>query len=511
MQDIICAFRRFFTVHAPETAVIDHRQSVCYRYEDMEDLSSRLAQALTPLVAPGARVALLLQNDIEIALAYLACMQLQVTAVPIHTGLHVKEVQHTLRFTEPALLITSAALLGRLPEPGVPCFLFGRNEGDHWSVPRLHDVPRLSAGCFGALREDYPALILFTSGSTGVPKAIPIPFRRLLGHVLALTATPLFGGHSRYYNVLPMSYIGGIQLMLCYFSSGSVFILDEAFSARSSYRYWDTALSTGADTLWLTPSMASALLAIGLEEEAMRHRIAAQVKRVVIAMGPIATDTKRRFEQAFGVALQKSFGITETLLCCHWNDRTDTPPESVGRPLPGVEVIIADEAGARLGTEAEGEIRVGGPWVLEAYWRQPEHTAAAFDAQGYFKTGDLGRIDAEGNLFITGRSKDMIKCGGLNVAPAEVEAVLTRIDGVKEAAVIGVPDAFYGERILAFLTLQAGRVVAPETAADFCREHLTAQKVPSEIHIRSALPLNAVGKIDKRALKADVMPAEGAA
>jgi acyl-CoA synthetase (AMP-forming)/AMP-acid ligase II len=97
------------------------------------------------------------------------------------------------------------------------------------------------------------------------------------------------------------------------------------------------------------------------------------------------------------------------------------------------------------------------------------------------------------------------------VAPAEIEAVLARLDGVKEAAVIGIPDAFYGERILAFLTLQAGRTVAPETAADFCREHLTAQKVPSEIHIRSALPLNAVGKIDKRALKADILPAEGAA
>ncbi len=502
MQEIISAFRQFFTREPGQIAVLDHLQKRNFTYAEMESLSSRLAAVLRPMVQPGARVSFLLGNDIEIALCYLACMQLQVTAVPVNIGLHVEEIAQTLAFAGPELVITNSALKVKLPE-GTRCVLFGKGAEDTYSVDTLPEA-RLAPECFGALHSDYLALIMFTSGSTGVPKAIPVLFSCLMGHVVALMGTSLFGTRGRYYNVLPMSYIGGIQLLLCYFSSGSVFILDEAFSARSSYRYWETVLARQAETLWLTPTMASALLAIGLEEVATRPLIAAQVKRVVIAMGPIATDVKRRFEQVFGVMLQKSFGITETLLCCHWNDRMGTPVESVGRPLPGVEVILVDGDEQRVASGKEGEIRVGGKWVLPEYWNQPEITAMSFDANGYFKTGDLGRIDAEGNVFITGRIKDMIKCGGLNVAPVEIEATLARLESVKEAAVVGVPDEFYGERIIAFVTVQPGKVLVPEDAIAFCRQHLTAQKVPAELRVRQAFPMNVVGKIDKRALKAEL-------
>lgn len=505
MQEIIAEFGQLFSRYASHTAVIDPRGNRQWRYEEVEDLSSRLAGALRPLVKEGDRVAFLLGNAIEIALCYLACLQLKVTAVPVHTALHADEVKQTIAFADVKLVISNSAALEKFPQSGL-CFLFGDDES--CSVQGLLDMPRLSRDAFGKVNGDFLALIMFTSGSTGVPKAIPILFSCLMGHVLALKDTPLFGGESRYYNVLPMSYIGGIQLLLCYFASGSVFILDEAFSPRSMYRYWDTVIGQAADTLWLTPSMAAALVAVGLEEESLRPRIAAQVKRVVIAMGPISTEAKQRFEALFGVALQKSFGITETLLCCHWNDDLRTPLESVGKALPGVEVVVVDTQEKRVGAGEEGELRIGGKWVLPEYWRQPEITAVTFDAKGYFKTGDIGMMDAQGNVFITGRSKDMIKCGGLNVSPVEIEAMLCRMEGVKEAAVVGVADEAYGERIIAFVQLLPGAKLDAMAAVDFCRKHLTPQKVPAEVRLRDVLPMNAVGKIDKKALKAELV-AEG--
>ena len=503
MQDIITAFRHFFTDYADQIAVVDPRKNAHFTYADIDDLSSRLASVLRPMVKPGGRVAFLMHNDIEIVLCYFACFQLQVTAIPINTALHKNEIDHTLAFAAPDVLITTQALLAKFAPLSISSLTFGDGALDAYSIAKINSEKPLSSLCFGAISGDFLALIMFTSGSTGIPKAIPIPFSRLIGHVKALNSTSLFGGYSRYYNVLPMSYIGGIQLLLCYFFSGSVFILDDVFSPRSCYRYWDTVLATKADSLWLTPTMASALLTIGLETDDMRHMITTHVKRSVIAMGAIATDVKQRFEAVFGIALQKSFGITETLLCCHWNDDVGTPVESVGKPLPGVEVVIMDED-QYLPQGEEGEIGIGGAWVLDGYWHQPELDAVTFNHDGYFKTGDLGHIDTEGHVFITGRIKDMIKCGGLNVAPAEIEALMSGIKGVKEVAVIGIPDEFYGERIIAFVTEQPSVTLNSEEALRFCRSHLTAQKVPSEIRVRAAFPMNAVGKINKRALKEEM-------
>ncbi|MBY0406684.1 MAG: fatty acid--CoA ligase family protein, partial [Rickettsiales bacterium] len=324
-------------------------------------------------------------------------------------------------------------------------------------------------------------------------------------NMLSQLETRIFGVASRYYNVLPMSYIGGIHLMLYYFVAGGSYIVEEAFSPRSAYRFWDTVLECKADSLWVTPTIASSLMAIGLEEESMRPVVAAQVKRITVAMGPFGTEIKERMEKQFGVGVQKAFGITETFLCCHWNDAMDTPPESVGKALPGVELFIVDEDERDVKPGGEGELRIGGKWVLPEYWRQPELTEGIFDAQRRYRTGDLARVDAQGNLFITGRIKDMIKCGGLNVFPIEVERVLARLEAVKEAAVIGVPDPFYDEKIVAFVTLKDGAAFSAEEALAFCGAHLTAQKVPSQLHVRAQFPMNAVGKIDKRSLKAEFL------
>ncbi len=509
MQEFITAFRDFFTDNAAQPAVIDPRKSATYTYADIEDLSSRLATVLKETVRPGGTVAFLMHNEVEIVLAYFACMQLQAVAVPINPALHKNEIDYTLSQTAPDVLLTSWALMEKFGPLEVPCITLG--DKNEYSIEALRRAERLTPECFEGITGDFLALIMYTSGSTGVPKAIPFPFRRLVESVIAMKEATFFSSYNRFYNVLPMSYIGGIHQLMCYFATGSTYILDEAFSPRSSYRFWDTVLKYKADVIWLTPTMASALLAIGLEDEALKPQISKQVKRAVIAMGGISAEVKQRFEQTFGIRLQKLLGITETLLCCHWNDRLDTPEESVGRPLPGVEIFIMGEDGNALPPGEEGEIRIGGRWVMDGYWNQPQLDAVTFDKDRHFCTGDLGRVDEQGNLFITGRIKDMIKCGGLNVAPAEIEAVICSAAGVKEAAVVGIPDEFYGERIIAFFTRQPGVTVEAEAVLALCRQQLTSQKVPSEMRVREAFPMSAVGKINKRALKDELRQEAGGA
>ncbi|NBO19350.1 MAG: long-chain fatty acid--CoA ligase, partial [Proteobacteria bacterium] len=204
MQGIIQQFQDIFRRYGPQTAVVEHLRGRDYSYDLLEDLSSKLAAQLRPLVPAGGAVCIYYNNEIEIALAYFACLQLEITAVPINTALHRNEVLDIVGKVKPALLITHAALAEKLALPEVRVFSFGAKE-DALTLEALAALPRLGDGAFSQLKNDFLALIMHTSGSTGVPKAIPIPASRLLGHVLALQATPLFGTPCRYYNVLPMS------------------------------------------------------------------------------------------------------------------------------------------------------------------------------------------------------------------------------------------------------------------------------------------------------------------
>ncbi|MBU3729763.1 MAG: long-chain fatty acid--CoA ligase, partial [Phycisphaerales bacterium] len=175
---------------------------------------------------------------------------------------------------------------------------------------------------------------------------------------------------------------------------------------------------------------------------------------------------------------------------------------SVGRALPGVEERIVAPDGRVLAKGEEGEIRIKGPNVMQGYWNLAQETAGVFDDQGFFRTGDIGKFDADGHLFITGRLKEMLIIGGENVFPREIEEVLDRHESVKASAVIGAPDASRGEVALAFVELKEGAAFDETALRSWCRHHLAQFKVPREIRLVEALPRNPTGKIMRRALKA---------
>ena len=498
MPDNTRSFKELFITFASRTAVVDHLQQKEYSYAELEDLSSRLAGSLREHAGKETRIALFFANQIEMVIAYLACLQLGATAVPLNPALHMNEFAGILKHAEPQLILTCGSLASKLPPSSIPTVHF--SDGSTLSMASLAGTERLDTSLFPYASDALLAFIMFTSGSTGTPKAIPIRLGALAEQA-RMTSPHYSSPEARPYLVLPLAYIGGPNIIFIYLYGGGSVVIDQAFSASSVYRFWDTALSRGANALWLTPSMVATLVAMGPEDEEQAKRIAGQFRRIIAAMGPLASHTKQQFEQIYGVTLEKSYGIVETLLCCSWQGDLSTPEASVGKPLPGVSVVIAAEDGTLLPPGSEGEIRVKSGAVLEEYYKQPELTRDAFDKAGYYRTGDLGHLDKENHLFITGRIKDVIKRGGLNVSPAEIEAVLCAIPGVRDAAVIGQPDELYGEKIIAVVTSSAEEPPSEETILKHCTQQLSSLKLPSAVYAIPRLPLTATGKPDKRAIR----------
>ncbi len=229
------------------------------------------------------------------------------------------------------------------------------------------------------------------------------------------------------------------------------------------------------------------------------------VRLLVSGSAPLPAATHEAFRERTGHAILERYGMTETVMITS-NPRGGERPGTVGRPLPGVDVRLGE------GTpDGVGPVEVRGPSVFSGYWRRPELSATEFTPDGWFRTGDLGRFDADGYLHLVGRSKDLVITGGLNVYPKEVEAVLDALPGVDESAVVGLPDADFGEAVVAVVVPEPGRHArAPRRCARPPAAHLAAFKVPKQVHLVEALPRNAMGKVEKAALRADLADAGAA-
>ncbi|RYE78385.1 MAG: malonyl-CoA synthase, partial [Oxalobacteraceae bacterium] len=240
-----------------------------------------------------------------------------------------------------------------------------------------------------------------------------------------------------------------------------------------------------------------------LDEPGFDRRACARVRLFVSGSAPLLPATFTAFRERSGHTILERYGMSETAMLA--SNPYDGPrlPGSVGLPLPGVAIRIANAEGHACAAGDIGGIEVRGPNVFKGYWRMPEKTAEEFTADGYFKTGDVGRFDADGYLWIVGRSKDLIISGGYNVYPKEVEAVIDELDGVLESAVIGIPHADFGEAVVAVLVLDAGAGAAPDEAAIITalKGRIANFKVPKQVHFVDELPRNTMGKVQKNVLR----------
>jgi len=437
-------------------------------------------------------VATLLPTSGAFPMAALAAWIAGRVVVPLNYLLKRDELQYVIEHCETDLIITAQALLDHLgytPGQGEkPVRLLRLEDVDFRGFPE--------ARWPASARDDDLAVLLYTSGTSGKPKGVMLSHGNITSNIEQCRVWAKFDGGHTLLGILPQFHSFGFTVLT---------MLPLTVGCRAIYaarfvpfRVINLIREHRPTAFVAIPSMYAALLtAKNAEPEAV-----SSLKYVVSGAEPLPDDVARRFREKFGLTLNEGYGLTETSPVTNWCLPDDFLPHSVGPPLPGVEERIVDlETGRDLPPGREGEIRIKGPNVMQGYFKMPAETAAAFDERGYLRTGDIGRFNSRGHLFITGRLKEMLIVGGENVFPREIEEVINTHPGVHASAVIGAHDAMRGEVPVVFVELEEGASFDEKALRALCREKLAGYKVPDRIVVVEKLPRNATGKILRRELK----------
>jgi long-chain acyl-CoA synthetase len=465
--------------------VDDHR-----RWKGLELLlgSLHVAGAIAPQ-SESRTVGLLLPTGGLFPMAALAAWSLGRTVVPLNYLLKREELQYVIDDCGCDTVLTVKPMLdflGYVPE--------------RVRIHRLEDLNFKSVPDFRwpALRApDDLAVLLYTSGTSGKPKGVMLTHANLSSNVDQVRRWIDISSRQVFLGVLPQFHSFGLTaLTLLPLSCGCKVV----YTARFAPHKIVTLLREHRPSVFVAiPSMYNALL----HAKNAKADDWTSVRYVVSGGEPLPPAVFEGFRERFGVTINEGYGLTETSPVTNWCRPDEYRPRSVGRALPGIHERIVDIAtGLDLPPGHDGEIRIAGPNVMEGYYHLPDLTAAAFDERGYFRTGDIGRLDDDGHLRITGRLKEMLIVGGENVFPREIEEVLERHPSVKAAGVVGTTDPIRGELPVAFVELKDGAAFDEQALKSFCRDHLAGYKVPRDITRLDALPRNPTGKLMRRELKA---------
>ena len=463
---------------------------VTLTYADADREIARLANALGELgVRPGDRVAVQVEKSPAVVLLYLACVRRGAVLLPMNTGYTDDEVSYILGDAEPGLLVQDPV---RPPRSGLTVATLDAGGGGTLTELAARQRPDHEAVSTGP---DDLAAILYTSGTTGRPKGAMLTQRNLASNAVALHHIWGFRPDDVVLHALPVFHTHGLFVATnCVLANGTGMIFLPRFDPVAVLDQLPrTTVFMGVPTFY-----TRLLAEPGLDVERCRH-----MRLFISGSAPLLASTHDEFRERTGHRILERYGMTETSMITSNPLDGERRPGTVGFPLPDVEVrVTAADTGAELPDGDVGGIEVRGPNVCAGYWRQPERSAAERTADGFFRTGDVGMIDADGYLHIVGRSKDLIISGGLNVYPKEVEAVLDELDGIVESAVIGVPDADFGEAVVAVVVPAVGAVVEPDAVRSAARTKLAGFKVPKRVVVVDDLPRNAMGKVEKAKLRA---------
>ncbi|MFD9440693.1 long-chain fatty acid--CoA ligase [Streptomyces sp. NPDC060006] len=497
--------------HPDHTAVVagHHRIS----YGDLWLTARRYAAAMRGRgIGPGDRVALLLPNTPAFPAAYFGALALGATVVPVNALLKAEEIAYILRHSGARAVLCAGSLLGE-----------GERAAKRAEVPLL-TVDADDDGSGRALDElaaravpieapvpcapDDIALVLYTSGTTGRPKGVMLSHLNLVMNIDTTMLSPFaMDSGDVLLGCLPLFHtFGQVCGMGTCFRAGATLVLMSRFTADGAL---DVMVREGCTVLMGVPTMYIALL-----EAAARDARRPPLARAYSGGSALPVRVLQDFEATFGCPVYEGYGLTETSPCVAYNQSAwPRRPGTVGKPIRGVEAEIA-----RAGTEDQivllapgevGEIVVRGHNVMVGYLDDPAATEAAL-VDGWFRSGDLGVKDAEGYLTIVDRKKDMIVRGGYNVYPREVEEILSRHPSVAQVAVIGVPDARYGQEICAVIVPRPGTATDASLAEDiiaWSRRRIASYKYPRRVEFAATLPLGPSGKVLKRELVALIAPA----
>jgi malonyl-CoA/methylmalonyl-CoA synthetase len=469
-------------------------------YAALHAESGRFATVLAQRgVLPGDRVAVQVQKSVEAVLLYIACLRLGAVFVPINDANTANEVDFFLRDSQPRVAII---------RPGAPALadIAERAGIDHVETlgvdghTSLFDGAAVTGEAFASaqgLSSGTLASIVYTSGTTGRSKGAMLTRGNLASNAEALRITWDFSGADVLLHALPLFHIHGLFAALnTVLASAAGLLLLPKFDAAAVLRHLPEV------TVYMgVPTHFTRLL----QHRGLNREATARMRLFVSGSAPLLAETHRAFSERTGHAILERYGMTETLI------NTSNPytgariPGSVGKALPGVAIRLTEVAGAATqgADEGAGAVEIKGANVFAGYWKDAEKTRAEFTADGWFKTGDVGRLDSEGYLYIVGRAKDLVISGGYNVYPKEVETQLDALEGVIESAVFGVPHPDFGEGVTAVVVSVPGAQLSEAAIIEALQHRVARYKVPKRVLIIDELPRNAMGKVQKNVLRAN--------
>lgn len=452
-------------------------------------------------VRRGDRVGCLMDNGIDHLLAYFATAATGAILVSLNTRLAAGEQRTILAHAAAKMLLHDAAHVARAGElaAGLPA-------GTAAIAPLSADDAAVGSFAPDLAAPDEPAHLYYTSGTTGAPKGVVLTHRNVCTHALTAVRELALDGRDRWAHIAPMFHLADAWATFAITAVGGAHAFLPHFTPRAAL---DLLAAERITITNLVPVMLN--LMVKEPDAAVRD----YALRVMLSGGaPIAPDVVGRILATFRCDYVQTYGMTETspylTLSLLSPELQRLPPQQqlrwkckTGRPFAGVELQVVDDHGRPVPADERtvGEIRVRGATVTPGYWQNPAATAAAFDADGFLRTGDLAVIDAHGYVDIVDRKKDVIKTGGETVYSIEVENVLYEHPAVLECAVYGLPDPLWGERVTAAVVLRTGVVSSATELIEFCRARIAHYKAPKHVDFLAALPRTGSGKITKKALR----------
>lgn len=451
-------------------------------------------------VLPGDRVVVMMANDPIVTDTFHAIWRLGAVAIPVTPNWVAREVRYLLEHSGARVVITSAAIAPRIVEasqgnPGVRSILVHGTCECEWTTPLepLMASAQPLASMYDCAENDL-AMLIYTSGTTGQPKGVMQSHKNLHTNVAAVTKLGAMTPGTMTMQVLPLSHVFGVLGMN----------LNAVFGCSSIILpHWDTkkVFETIQQFKIARFSVVPTMLTYMLNYPDRQQYDCSSLKLVSTGGAATPDEVRLEFERMFHCRIRDGYGCSEaTCAISSYHENEAHRVGAVGRPIQEIDLAILNIENQPVPTGSEGEICVRGAHVMQGYWKDPETTAFAMRA-GWLHTGDLGRVDEDGYLYITGRIKDLIIKGGENISPREIEEALYQHPAIAEAAVIGIPDATFGEQICAVVVLRPGHSATEVEIQNHVGRFVNKFKVPASVVFRSDLPKSPVGKILKRELR----------
>ena len=499
-HNLFTALRNAFPPDLDATAIeTADGEAGFYTWRDLDRATAKVANLIASLDLPaGARIAVQTEKSVEALMLYRAVLRAGLVYLPLNTAYQSGEIDYFIANAEPAVVVCSGKNFGwvsKIAFRAGTAHVFTLNDDRTGSLLEraAHHGDRHTPAPKGA---DELAAILYTSGTTGRSKGAMLTHGNLLSNALTLKDYWCWKPGDVLIHALPIFHVHGLFVALHgALLNGSKMIWFGKFDpAAVIARLPDATLFMGV------PTLSVRLLGdAGLNREACRR-----MRLFVSGSAPLLIETFNAFRERSGHTILERYGMSETVMLTsnpcdpeHGERRGGT----VGFALPGVGLRVMDEAGRPCAAGEIGAIEVRGPNVFKGYWRMPEKAAEEFTADGWFKTGDVGKVDAHGVVTIVGRSKDLIITGGYNVYPAEVEGTLNDLPGVAESAVIGAPHPDFGEGVVAVVVAKPGAALSAAELIGALKTSIANFKVPKHLFVVAELPRNTMGKVQKNLLR----------